>query len=233
MPVDDHGDDAMNSDFYEKRYSQTAPTAGSDSVRIDFIVRHIPDSSLTVLDVGCWEGTYTALYKKTTNTLYGIENSGTAAAKAREKGIIAVEGDFMKNEFFPNCQFDVVVAGEVIEHVFDTDLFLEKVRKCLKPGGRFIVTTPNVASMPRRLLLLFGKNPILENRVVPGVSVGHIRYFTFSDLEHLLADHGFSVEVAESDVVNLSPSGRLYSRIIPRLFMRFGRSIMVAARREE
>jgi len=42
------------------------------------------------------------------------------------------------------------------------NLFLEKIYKKLKKNGKLIITTPNSASLPRRILLLFGKNPLLE-----------------------------------------------------------------------
>jgi SAM-dependent methyltransferase len=43
----------------------------------------------------------------------------------------------------PTASVDVFFAGESIEHVFNVDAFLDEVHRVLKPGGRFIVTTPN------------------------------------------------------------------------------------------
>jgi 2-polyprenyl-3-methyl-5-hydroxy-6-metoxy-1,4-benzoquinol methylase len=198
--------------------------------RINFILDNIPDDKQKILDVGCWEGTYSQMYKKRTNTVYAIEGSKSAAERAAEKGIIVECGNFVENDFFPNMLFDVIVAGEIIEHVFDPDMFIEKVRRMLAHQGKLIITTPNVVSLPRRVLMLFGKNPSLENRVSKE-SAGHIRYFTFEEMERLLQDHGFEIIRSVSDVVNFNGAGTLYSTLIPRLFKRWGRSIMIIARK--
>lgn len=207
------------------------PVDGVDKTRIDFILNNIPDKKLRILDIGCWDGSYAIRYKKKTNIVYGIESSRTAAKKAVKKGVIIEQGDFMEKEFFKNKNFDIVVAGEIIEHVFDTDLFLRKIIKKLKKDGILILTTPNVASLPRRILLLLGINPVLENRALVNESAGHIRYFTFSDMYRILKDNNFSLITSKSDVLNFNNKGTFYSTIIPRLYKSFGRSIMIIARK--
>ncbi len=219
----------MNNDFNEKNYSRKMPTGGVDNVRVNFILKNIPDNNLKILDLGCWDGSYAIRYKKKTNIVYGIESSVTSAKKAKKKEIIVEQGDFMKNSFFKNIRFDIIVAGEIIEHVFDTDLFLQKIKKLLKSHGKLILTTPNVASLPRRILLLFGKNPLLDNRVIIGNTAGHIRYFTFTDTYKILEDNGFRVIKSCSDVLNFNNKGTLYSKFIPKIYKRFGRIIMIYA----
>jgi 2-polyprenyl-3-methyl-5-hydroxy-6-metoxy-1,4-benzoquinol methylase len=219
------------NDFNEKRYSKKMPVDGVDKPRVNFILKNIQDDNLKIIDLGCWDGSYAVRYKKKTNTVYGIESSITAAAEARRKGIIVEQGDFMEKTFFKDKKFDVVVAGEIIEHVYDTDLFLEKIRKLLKTDGILILTTPNVASLPRRILLLLGMNPILEYRVIVDITAGHIRYFTFSDMYKLLSDHGFSLITSRSDVVNFNNQGTLYSTLIPKIYKKFGRAIIVVAKK--
>ena len=44
---------------------------------------------------------------------------------------------------FPSNVFDWVISFQVIEHIKDDFAFLAEVKRVLKPGGRFIVTTPN------------------------------------------------------------------------------------------
>ena len=121
-----------------------------------------------------------------------------------------------------------MVAGEIIEHVFDTDLFLQKIYNMLKPHGRLVLTTPNVASLPRRLLLLFGKNPLLDNRITKNTA-GHIRYFTFEGIYEILKDNGFKIIESQSDILNFNNKGTMYSKLIPKLYKRFGKTIMITA----
>jgi 2-polyprenyl-3-methyl-5-hydroxy-6-metoxy-1,4-benzoquinol methylase len=215
--------------YNQKRYAKPMPTDGVDKTRIDFIVGNIPDNKLKVLDLGCWDGSYALRYKKTSNTVYGIESSESSAKIAKKRGVIVETGDFMTENFFKNTKFDVVVAGEIIEHVFDTDDFLQRIKHLLKPGGIVIVTTPNVASLPRRILLLLGINPSLENRTILDKSAGHIRYFTFKDIEKLFADNHLSIIKSASDVLNFNNDGTLFSTVIPKIYKKFGRSIMVVA----
>lgn len=221
----------MNNLINEKLYGNVSMSSidGVEKERLKFIRDHIEDAHLKVLDIGCWDGTYASLYKKETNQVYGIESSNSAAKRAKKKGIIVQNGDFMEKNFFDGVKFDVIVAGEIIEHIYDTDLFLKKIYLKLKKGGKLIITTPNVASLPRRILLLLGKNPMLENRFIIGESVGHIRYFTFSDMQRLLTDNSFKILESKSDILNLNNKGTFSLKFIPRVHKEFGRGILIYA----
>ncbi len=55
---------------------------------------------------------------------------------------------------FPDEAFDVVVAVEVAEHIHDHGVFFRECHRVLKPGGRLMVTTPNILSLKSRLRFL-------------------------------------------------------------------------------
>jgi len=222
----------MDNNFNESTYSKDMPTEKGDVTRIKFILKNIEDKFLDILDLGCWDGTHSVRYKKTTNNIFGIESSKTSAEKARKRGVIVEQGYFPDDRLFKNKKFDVIVAGEIIEHVFDTDEFLVKIKEKLNKNGRLIITTPNVASLPRRILLFFGINPMLDFRAKGNVA-GHIRYFTFDNLRDLLEENGFIVVQEESDVVNFSADGKLNSKLIPKINKKFGRTIMIMCKLNE
>jgi len=45
-----------------------------------------------------------------------------------------------------NERYDVIIASEIIEHVLDTDFFIEELKRILKPNERIIIATPNIHS---------------------------------------------------------------------------------------
>ena len=78
-------------------------------------------------------------------------------------------------------KFDVVVAAEVVEHLYYPDVVLKKVANVLKPGGLFIGSVPNAYNIKNRFRYLFGiqKNTPLEDRT-------HINHFSYKILSEAL-----------------------------------------------
>lgn len=181
-----------------------------------------------ILDIGCFDGTFLSLIENKDNKLYGLDASNYAVKKSREKGINMKQfyfDDMSKIPFSSNF-FDLIIAGEIIEHIYDTDFFLEEVRRMLKPKGYLLISTPNLASLGRRLMLLLGLSPIIEVSPNEIDSPGHIRYFTFKTLKRLLGKHGFEILVKRSDVLNLTNDGVVRSLLIPKLFPTISQSII-------
>jgi hypothetical protein len=87
---------------------------------------------------------------------------------------------------------DYLLLLDVIEHLKSPEQFLEDMRKKLDYRPREIVlTTPNIAFVVQRLMLLlgqfnYGKSGILDRT--------HTRLFTFRSIEQLLLDAGFRIE---------------------------------------
>lgn len=160
-----------------------------------------------LLDIGCGDGNFTVLMARVCGTeeIYGVDVSERAVELARAKGIkcYRVDVDTEKLPFSDNF-FDAITALEVIEHLFDPDHFLEEVRRVLKPGGLFILSTPNLASIHNRIALLLGYQPFptsVSARMNIGrlyepdskQSLDHIRLFTLRSLKELLRIHEFKI----------------------------------------
>jgi SAM-dependent methyltransferase len=73
----------------------------------------------------------------------GINSEIVSQLRARRSNITAVELDDMTRSSFGNEQFDCIVAIEVLEHVEKDAAFVREVSRVLKPGGVFLMTTPN------------------------------------------------------------------------------------------
>lgn len=160
------------------------------------------------LDVGCGDGTFTLLLKDALKSkeAMGIEISPEAIDILKERGIKAYQLDIDEEGFpFSNDYFDIVYCGEIIEHLFNPDHLLEEVRRILKPGGKCIITTPNLAGWPNRISLLLGYQPFAtsvspEHEGTGKLMLkgdqgqwGHIRVFTTRALKELLKTHKFKI----------------------------------------
>ena len=111
------------------------------------------------LEIGCNNGSFLEKIKKMEHEVYGLEISDTAAEKGRKKKLNIKTGDIMEKTPFPKNSFDIILAGEIIEHTINDSKFLENIYDILKPNGTAIITTPNLISLKNRLLMLIGKDP--------------------------------------------------------------------------
>ncbi len=134
-----------------------------------------------VLDVGCGDGYFTAVLAEIGARPVGADVAEAALERARERH---AEGDYVRilphgPWPFGDAAFDVVWAGEVLEHVADTERWLNEARRVLRPGGTLLITTPNVGAL-RRL------------RAAPDPRGQHLRFYTRRSLRELLHDMGFT-----------------------------------------
>jgi 2-polyprenyl-3-methyl-5-hydroxy-6-metoxy-1,4-benzoquinol methylase len=147
----------------------------------------------TLLDIGCGDGAMAARFRSVGFSVYGIDASKSQVAAALAKGIDARVQDLAAESLpFQNEFFDVIFAGEVIEHLVDTTAFLRETWRVLKYGGTLIVTTPNLASFENRLRLLLGIYPIWVEYKLEG-GQGHVRAYTPRTLKSHLRSVGFHV----------------------------------------
>lgn len=198
------------------------------------IINSIKLNRQKILDIGCHDGYFLSLIKGR-NFLFGIEPSETAYRLALKKNIKLTKLliDDHTSLPYPDNYFDIVITGEIIEHVYDTDHFLQEIHRVLKPRGKLLLSTPNLASFGRRLMLLFGINPIIENSPNRSESAGHIRYFIKDTLKELLKSNKFKISVYHSDVVNFTPSGNLKSFTLAKIFPTLGQSIIVLCQKQK
>jgi SAM-dependent methyltransferase len=136
--------------------------------------------------------------------------SPAAADQARAKGIDVVVGDLNKAFPWKSETFDAVSSNQVIEHLHDTDRFLEESHRVLRQGGRLIVSTENLSSWHNIAALSLGwqafsltnvsrvagaiGNPIANMRGEEPFGEGwhHLRLFSYRGLAELVSAHGFT-----------------------------------------
>jgi 2-polyprenyl-3-methyl-5-hydroxy-6-metoxy-1,4-benzoquinol methylase len=157
----------------------------------------------TLLDIACGPGLLGGVMARRGWNVVGVELAEPLAKAARER-ITPVCADVGTAGLpFAPERFDVAFAGEIIEHIVDTDGFLAEMRRVVRPGGAVIITTPNLASFENRVRLLLGRYPKwVEFR---GGGEGHVRAYTAATLQEQLVDHGFAVRAVTGNWVPFLP----------------------------
>lgn len=148
-------------------------------------------SGKRVLDVGCSSGYLARPMVANGCTVVGIDQDEQAAEAAREVCEEVLVGDVETLELpFPERSFDVVLCGDLIEHLRDPETLLRRMRPLLKPDGLLVLTTPNVANWAIRLGLLFGRWRYTERGILDRT---HAHLFTRSTLAETLDRAGYRV----------------------------------------
>jgi len=157
------------------------------------------------LDVGCGSGEFSSKLIALGWDVYGVELVSEQVVLAEQKGIKAYQSNLGETAMpFESDFFDLVFAGEIIEHVIDTDMFILDLQRVTKPEGILIITTPNLASFENRIRLLFGVYPEwMDYSLQEGC--GHVRAYTPKVLKRQLSKSGFKVLRHLGDWVPLLP----------------------------
>jgi 2-polyprenyl-3-methyl-5-hydroxy-6-metoxy-1,4-benzoquinol methylase len=146
---------------------------------------------MKVLDVGFWGQGVSAenpnwphrlLYERARD-LYGLD------VDYDEGRLLAPQDHYRKQsaeDFSFDIKFDVIFAGDLIEHLSNPGLFLMRASEHLAPGGRLIMTTPNCFN-------LFNMTEKLT-KYEPTVNRDHTCYFNEKTLRQLLGKNGWGVE---------------------------------------
>lgn len=174
--------------------------------RREFLVRSIGAPSKRVLDVGCAGGQIPLMLMRLGHEVTGIELNEEMAAQARARGVDVVEHDLEEPLPFKDESFDAAHAGEIVEHLFDTEGLLRELNRVLVPGGVLVMSTPNLNSLENRFRVLFGK-PLPMWGAYPADRHGsHVRVLNKPKAIELLRRAGFRpVEVAAMNQGRLAP----------------------------
>jgi SAM-dependent methyltransferase len=97
------------------------------------------------LDIGCGKGLFLDVLKNAGKETFGLEPDVDAVQILVDKGHHAMQGNVFTATIEDNS-FDLVTMFQVFEHIETPDLLIKEVYRILKPGGYFIIETPNSAS---------------------------------------------------------------------------------------
>lgn len=152
-------------------------------------VEEVPPESF-VLDVGCATG-FMGKYLQNDKQcrVVGLDLRSAELAIAKKDLFKVVNGDIQDDatvskvlKTTKNQKFDVVIATSLIEHTAEPQLVLQQMKKLLKPKGRIIMSTPNVAHWTMRLSLLMGNFEYTEYGILDRTHLQLFTYHTFQQL---------------------------------------------------
>lgn len=142
------------------------------------------------LDVGAASGFLGAALNRAGHTVVGVEKDPSAAEQARVHYQSFYVTDLTALGTLPEAPFDLIVVGDVLEHLPQPDEVLKKLVSLLAAPGRLLVSVPNVAFVQVRLELLIGRFEYQRRGVLDAT---HLRFFTKKTFHRFLASGGLEV----------------------------------------
>jgi 2-polyprenyl-3-methyl-5-hydroxy-6-metoxy-1,4-benzoquinol methylase len=130
------------------------------------------------------------------NEVHGIDISERALEIAASAGIIPhkLNLDSIPTLPFSEDYFDVIIATDILEHLFSPQATLVEINRVLKRDGFSILSVPNHLYLKMRLRILKGADLVLPfHKQSKQWDYFHIRFFTSKGFEELLSEAGFNI----------------------------------------
>ena len=123
---------------------------------------------------------------------------------------------------FSDGEFDAAVCLEGVEHLVDPVQLIRELSRVVRPGGKIVVSTPNVMNLYSRLQYLFTGTPYQFNpaslpELAPGAAAdrGHIFPMSYFQLRYLFGQHGVAVKQVLGDRYKRKVLFPIYVLLLP------------------
>ena len=190
----------MDGISYQYRAANSEPSHQYLYPSVSRLLQDLPPGAV-VLDAGCGNGSFLALFQDRNWSLHGSDLSPSGIAVARETfpniDFFLADGQDIYADFLATVgPVDVVLSTEVIEHIYDPRGFLRNCFELLKPGGALILTTPYHGYFKNLMLAITGK---MDHHFTVLWDHGHIKFWSRKTLSQALLETGFTnIEFAGS-----------------------------------
>ena len=159
---------------------------GSHGVLLEWLKDREPSRGL---DAGCFDGRFA-------DRARGLGHHVTGLDRQKHDGVAERVSSFIEadlNQPLPasiKAEYDVVVAGDILEHVMEPQQLLDDLVSKLVPGGEILVSVPNFGHWYPRGRIAIGKFDYDQRGPLDR---GHVRFFTRTTIERLFAESGLRV----------------------------------------
>ena len=175
----------MNYESKEKDYFQ--------NVRLDLLSLLKFDSSNKILEVGAGHGETLSYLKENNivNEVIGIDIVKGNDNSNIDRFIVQEIEKVDLSEYID--YFDVIILADILEHLIDPQIILEKLKRCLKTDGRILISVPNIRNV-KSLFKIFVKGDFsYEERGI--FDYTHLRFFCKKNIKELVINSGFKNEI--------------------------------------
>jgi SAM-dependent methyltransferase len=178
-----HGTDYLSYELKnEENFLRLQELALKDS-GFENIEAELAPAERRVIDIGCATGALLGKLRERGWDTSGVEISPSSEYARRQRGL-DVRSLPLEACHFPPGAFNLALASHLIEHLNDPAGFVAEVHRILKPGGRFLITTPNIAGLQARLFGGRWRSAIFD----------HLYLFSVKTLSRLLKENSFAIE---------------------------------------
>lgn len=161
------------------------------------MLEFIPTGTRRLLDIGCGQGRFGEAVKRKLPACetWGIEPVAEAATAAAGRNDRIINGTVEAINDLPKGHFDVITMNDVLEHIDYSEPVLATVKTLLRPGGRLVLSLPNVRFYLHLRDLIFHKD--WEYKDFGILDRTHLRFFTQKSATRLLMESGYRVDTCK------------------------------------
>ena len=171
----------------------TKPQSYFGLIRND-VIALVPLKSKRILDVGCANGFtgFAAKQLRGDRLVVGVEVSAQAAMEARKRLDKVIEGNIEKLTLdYPDNYFDCILCADVLEHLRNPWLVLQKLHPLLSNDGVLIASIPNIRHIVPILKILLNRFEYEESGICDNT---HLRFFTLHTMKKMFQECNYSIE---------------------------------------
>jgi 2-polyprenyl-3-methyl-5-hydroxy-6-metoxy-1,4-benzoquinol methylase len=153
----------------------------------DLLVKLV-EPNKTVLDIGCSKGFLGKKLKEKGCIITGIDSNKEDLIEARKYYDKTLLLDINKENI--SGKYDIIILGDVIEHLSEPERILKNIKKNLNENGYLLISVPNIVNIYARLKILFGNFDYGEKGIFDKT---HLRFFTLKSFKSLINNSGYSI----------------------------------------